>query len=175
MLCIIALIASTFSTLSRVQNFILTLHSLAEKVELFFLAHLFCFLWVDWNSGFEKTSLWKKGWLQKVWQKKTTKGWLCESRQKDHASHEVRMVGIFGGWGYIPVELPVIYFQVKPDLWFDKLYWHTLQKVHQYVSFWVFDLILNKNQLICIFINTTWLRWATMPVLKGIETILYRN
>jgi hypothetical protein len=36
MLCIIALIASTFSTFSRVQNFILTLHSLAEKVELFF-------------------------------------------------------------------------------------------------------------------------------------------
>jgi hypothetical protein len=36
MLCILALIASTFSTFSRVQNFILTLHLLAEKVELFF-------------------------------------------------------------------------------------------------------------------------------------------
>ena len=59
----------------------------------------FCFLWVDWNSGFEKTSLWKKGWLQKVWQKKATKRGLCGSHKKDCASHEVRMVRIFCGWG----------------------------------------------------------------------------
>ncbi len=31
--------------------------------------------------------------------KKTTKRGLCGSRQKDRASHEVRMVGIFGSWG----------------------------------------------------------------------------
>lgn len=41
MLCIIALIASTFSTFSRVQIFNLTLHSLVEKVGLYFLACFF--------------------------------------------------------------------------------------------------------------------------------------
>jgi hypothetical protein len=32
--------------------------------------------------------------------KKQQQGGLCGSRQKDRASHEVRMVGIFGGWGF---------------------------------------------------------------------------
>ena len=78
----------------------ITKHYVLITLSCFFLAHLFCFLWVDWNSGFVKTSLWKKGWLQKVWQKKTTKGWLCGSHKKDRASHEVGMGGIFGGWGF---------------------------------------------------------------------------
>jgi hypothetical protein len=37
------------------------------------------------------------------------------SHKKDRASHEVRMVGIFCGWGYCPAELPVINLQAKPD------------------------------------------------------------
>jgi len=37
--------------------------------------------------------------LQKTRQKKTTKRGLRGSHKKDRASHEVRMVGIFCGWG----------------------------------------------------------------------------
>jgi hypothetical protein len=47
--------------------------------------------------------------------KKQQKGGLCGSLQKDCASHEVRMVRIFAGWGLCPAELPVIIYQVKPD------------------------------------------------------------
>ena len=57
----------------------------------------------------------KEGLIAKrVTEKKMSRG-LCESHKKDRASHEERMVGIFYGWGYCPVELPIIYFQVKPD------------------------------------------------------------
>jgi len=47
--------------------------------------------------------------------KKQQQGGLCGSLQKDCASHEVRMVRIFAGWGLCPAELPVINYQVKPD------------------------------------------------------------
>ena len=80
-----------------------------------FSGAFFCFLWVDWNSGFEKTSLWKKGWLQKMWQKKTTKRGLCGS----HKKRPCKPWGTNGGdflWLVIcPAELPIIYLQVKPD------------------------------------------------------------
>jgi len=33
--------------------------------------------------------------------KKQQQGGLCGSLQKDRASHEVRMVGIFAGWGLV--------------------------------------------------------------------------
>jgi hypothetical protein len=48
-------------------------------------------------------------------EKKTTKRGLCGSHKKDRASHEVRMVGIFYGWGFCPAALPVIILQAKPD------------------------------------------------------------
>lgn len=61
--------------------------------------------------------------------KKTTKGGLCGSHKKDRASHEVRMAGIFCGWGFCPAELPVINEQVKPDhMEVITIYRHTLQK-----------------------------------------------
>ena len=96
LLCIIALIASTFSTFSRVQNFILTLHSLSEKVELFFF-------WRKCSTvaavGVQTSFLL---FCKKCDRKKTTKRGLCGSRQKDRASPEVRGAGIFGGWGFCP-------------------------------------------------------------------------
>lgn len=42
------------------------------------------------NSGLEVT------------EKKQQKGGFCGNRQKDCASHEVRMVRIFAGWGLCP-------------------------------------------------------------------------
>jgi hypothetical protein len=47
--------------------------------------------------------------------KKTTKRGLCGSHKKDRASHEVRMVGIFCGWG-LPCGAARNYLSGLPDL-----------------------------------------------------------
>jgi len=104
LLCIIALIASTFSTFSRVQNFILTLHSLSEKVELFFFwRKCSTVVAVGVQTSFlQPPAPLKRGYCKKCDRKKQQQGGLCGSRQKDRASPEVRGAGIFGGWGFCP-------------------------------------------------------------------------
>ena len=51
----------------------------------------------------EKKQCAKCAWVAKsVTEKKQQQGGLCGSLQKDCASHEVRMVRIFAGWGLCP-------------------------------------------------------------------------
>ena len=119
-----------------------------------FSGAFFCFLWVDWNSGFEKTSLWKKGWLQKMWQKKTTKRGLCGSHKKDYANHEVRMVGIFCGWGFCPAELPVINYQACLTISIIYCSRCQLHSIHHIIGlFWIIRYYIYEYKQY-IYINT---------------------
>jgi hypothetical protein len=60
----------------------------------------FCFslAWIE-IVVFEKNITMKEGLIAKNMTEKTTKRGLRGSHKKDRASHEVRMVGIFCGWG----------------------------------------------------------------------------
>ena len=82
---------------------------------LFFWRVFLLFFSVDWNSGFEKTSLWKKGWLQKTWQKKTTAGLIVRKPQKRLCKPWGKNGEDFLGLVIVPAELPVINLQAKTD------------------------------------------------------------
>ena len=117
LLCIIALIASTFSTFSRVQNFILTLHSLSEKVELFFFwrkCSTVAAVGVQ-TSFLQPPAPWKGGTAKSVTEKNNSRVDCAEADKKTVQAQRYEGRGFLAAGDSAPAELAVINYQVKPD------------------------------------------------------------
>ena len=135
-----------------------------NSFELFFFWHksgtvvvvgvpdVFFASWVDWLIDFfeerEKAMCQLCVDCKKCDRKKQQKGGLRWGRQKECASPALRHAQRADekGWGFLPAggrpaELPVIYFQVKPDLWLLNLCIGKLTKVRQRVQGWNFTSV----------------------------------